>query len=392
MSKEDEVKAEITEALKPLDPEAQARVLNSVHNNELKRGVSETARKFTEEELKQLVAAEFKLNDPNGQLDIDKAKKFLHTATLAELHVGGPQHYEHARWLMKNSVLAGGLIARSVRDSPISGALKKSVLHDLVTFTGGTIVWATSGFPVFNLTLDFFRALLVTDFGDAGTDLMQMPFHAFLIRCPEPLHGETKNLFIYPVSKEMPDGSEQLTGTMRMTLEASESSAHRQAFTQWSSGMTFGQFLGGPVRSMESLDAVEAAATLEMGTTMDPNATAIARRVLGNLLLYINANGGLPTEKRLGPAVAVEREHRSEPRFRVGRPIKLGPQIRAALSYARDRSDPKWKLMQRFVVRGHWKNQVHGAGRALRKRVWIQMYWKGPENINEALERTFEVE
>jgi len=31
------------------------------------------------------------------------------------------------------------------------------------------------------------------------------------------------------------------------------------------------------------------------------------------------------------------------------------------------------------LVRGHWKHQVHGVGRALRKLVHIEPYWKGPE-------------
>lgn len=33
-----------------------------------------------------------------------------------------------------------------------------------------------------------------------------------------------------------------------------------------------------------------------------------------------------------------------------------------------------------WIVRGHWRNQVHGPGRTGRKRIWIQPYWKGPEH------------
>lgn len=32
-----------------------------------------------------------------------------------------------------------------------------------------------------------------------------------------------------------------------------------------------------------------------------------------------------------------------------------------------------------FLVRGHWRRQAHGAGRALRKTIWVQPFWKGPE-------------
>lgn len=32
-----------------------------------------------------------------------------------------------------------------------------------------------------------------------------------------------------------------------------------------------------------------------------------------------------------------------------------------------------------FFVRGHWRNQAHGPGRALRKQIRIEGFWKGPE-------------
>ncbi len=32
-----------------------------------------------------------------------------------------------------------------------------------------------------------------------------------------------------------------------------------------------------------------------------------------------------------------------------------------------------------FLVRGHPKMQAHGAGHLLRKKIWVQPFWKGPE-------------
>ena len=37
------------------------------------------------------------------------------------------------------------------------------------------------------------------------------------------------------------------------------------------------------------------------------------------------------------------------------------------------------------VVTGHWKMQVYGAGRTLRKRIFVQPYWRGPEDAPIAL-------
>lgn len=40
-----------------------------------------------------------------------------------------------------------------------------------------------------------------------------------------------------------------------------------------------------------------------------------------------------------------------------------------------------------FIVRGHWRQQVHGVGRSLRKTIWIKPFWKGPEEGRILLRR-----
>lgn len=42
-----------------------------------------------------------------------------------------------------------------------------------------------------------------------------------------------------------------------------------------------------------------------------------------------------------------------------------------------------------FLVRGHWRNQVCGAGRADRRYIWIEPYWKGPEESRVLLRTHF---
>lgn len=44
----------------------------------------------------------------------------------------------------------------------------------------------------------------------------------------------------------------------------------------------------------------------------------------------------------------------------------------------------------RFIVRGHWRNQVHGEGRTKRKLIWIKPHFKGPE-ITEVVNRPYVV-
>jgi hypothetical protein len=299
------------------------------------------------------------------------------------------------------------ILAEAFKELPQAPEVLISVMRDMVPYMVGSAQWADLGFPVINLTHDFYRAIAVTDFGDVGDDPVQLPFPAMLLRLPETLRGaaEALPMFLYPVPTNsakpgyggFSHNTLELTAdeigfdATRMTIKPEPNERdERQAFTQWSNGIPFSSYLGDKVRSMEEMSAIERRATEIIGTEMDPSITKRARRVVGNTLLYINSNGGLPAEKRLGPNVAVEREHKTEPRFRVGRPIKLGGALRAAITGGLS-GGASWKLESRFVVRGHWRNQAYGPQHSLRLKKWIAPYWKGPENVGEALERTFEV-
>lgn len=46
---------------------------------------------------------------------------------------------------------------------------------------------------------------------------------------------------------------------------------------------------------------------------------------------------------------------------------------------------------KRFIVRGHYRQQVHGKGRLERKRIWILPFWKGPE-LAEVVSKKYKVE
>jgi len=58
------------------------------------------------------------------------------------------------------------------------------------------------------------------------------------------------------------------------------------------------------------------------------------------------------------------------------RPIVVG---KSTAKHAPSLGSPEFQLDRRFIVRGHWRNQAHGEGMQLRKLIWIQPHWKGPE-------------
>ncbi len=268
-----------------------------------------------------------------------------------------------------------------------------SAIRDIMSLSVGSLWWQDLGFPTIQLTHDFQRAVAVTDLGDAGDEPVRLPFPAFVLRLPEALDGTEKatSLFVYPVQTQMDDGSIGF-GFTRMSHPSTNEEHTNGGFTQWPTDFTtFDTLINSKSTLFEEQDPDEAAASLLLGTKQDRNAAARARRILGNTLLYINSHGGLPATKTLGPDVPVEREHATQPRFRVGRPVKLGKAFRNAF---RDRQDggSTWKLAVRYIVRGHWRNQAHGPGRALRRRQWIQPFFKGPADLTDALERLYVVD
>jgi hypothetical protein len=60
------------------------------------------------------------------------------------------------------------------------------------------------------------------------------------------------------------------------------------------------------------------------------------------------------------------------------RRIYLGRGVRPELD---EHESAKGRPLEvRVRVQGHWKKQAHGEGRALRKTIWVQPYWRGPDD------------
>lgn len=70
-------------------------------------------------------------------------------------------------------------------------------------------------------------------------------------------------------------------------------------------------------------------------------------------------------------------------RYQLAAPVKIDLRdvVREHLGGKRKGGSPKVQ----FIVRGHWRNQVHGPGRAGRKRIWIEPFWKGDEGARVLL-------
>lgn len=276
--------------------------------------------------------------------------------------------------------------------SRATGVAPERLAAETVAFNSALYTWSRDSFPHFSLSPDFFNAVTNTDFGDPSEEPLYMPFDAFTVSFPpSPEFLGASKLFVYKLPRVMivplEEGAESKFqvewGLYRVTLLTSD-----PVFTQWPVGMTRKQL----VEEEAALSATPADPGSRPAEAHEKPALAKVRALLANVMSYVENAGPLPTAPRTKGAApkAVELTHINQRIYDVGRTVKLDARIRDALLHS-EGNKASWQVAQRFIVRGHWRNQAHGEGRLLRKRLWIEPHWRGPENVKEALERNYEV-
>ena len=127
-------------------------------------------------------------------------------------------------------------------------------------------------------------------------------------------------------------------------------------------------------------------------------------RAIVNTILYISSSDPDLTEQ-LSPypqiverlAKAKSRDKRKDIKSEMKRVsqtnyIIVGRDIPKLLpSEPNDTFQKRCELNVRFVVRGHWRNQVCGPGNSSRRLVWVKPYYKGPEISNVIKNRPYVV-
>jgi len=122
-----------------------------------------------------------------------------------------------------------------------------------------------------------------------------------------------------------------------------------------------------------------------------------------NTLLYINAGEETPVfqrnqRDRLLAALASKKSNkklakiqraleRADPydKFVLGSNVKIGgPSIQRGGGAS---GAERCRIFKRFMVRGHWRKQVHGPGNSLRKLIWVKPFYKGPKDAVEIIRK-----
>lgn len=274
------------------------------------------------------------------------------------------------------------LMDRSVKDFR-TGRIEEAYIEMLHHFHS-LARWSEYGYNTFDLTHSLAAGLLLTEPPPFNPDEFKLPFPSLCIRIPEGIVpvwlGEGKQVW-----------ARHLWVHLYTALDKDTDKAipwfHFIARTDG----VFDVWRQRPVHELFSGDYVEEKFVSYSPRdppqmTEDETTYHTGMRVICNLLSWLSATGGLESRSphNVIPVKKGKKKEADELRPKVwilGQEVKLSKELREAaidiaLGSRNKRQD--WRVRVRFIVRGHWRNQAHGPERSLRRRQWIEPFWKGP--------------
>lgn len=218
------------------------------------------------------------------------------------------------------------------------------------------LAWAHAGYNVFDLGNDFVAAMLLTDPRAIDFELLRAPFPGILVTIPAGFVAGVEGLPYTKLHLYYVDGSWGLYATDGVHV----------LDTHVAEGQTL---------SWEIFEGLKGGAIEDV----DDAAIRSIRQIAFGMLAYVTAVERAIEER---PAPTPKKRAKDEDRLRprvydVGRVVKIDPIL---VKYARAGArEIALQLKHRFIVRGHYRNQPHGPGRRDRKSIWIEPFFKGPE-------------
>lgn len=259
-----------------------------------------------------------------------------------------------------------------------TGAPRDMQLRDRATRVWSALRWAGCGGNQFVITPDLAASLALTEVPEIAPDEAPLPYEVFVLSLPP-------GVVPFFLPGENGEVRQEWADTIKIETSSRSDKTKPLEFLwviNW-----------GPLEIRRVMTAdfswrdLGAYADDEALVPHDEVALNASRGLVRNFLMWLHAEGGVKAHKpEAVPLKLAEKRKRggeSWPRQWVfGKEVKIAPELRRAAAEAalgRSHSEiPGWKVRARFTVRGHWRNQVHGPGRALRRRQWIAPFWKGP--------------
>lgn len=262
-------------------------------------------------------------------------------------------------------------------------ALVRSYIQLLSTSSDGQLLlmmlpdWCEYGFPVVSLGHKFAASLLVTRPPGEALSELQTPFRSFRIDVPNHM------LFITDAKGNELDVATIYAAKMPH-LGRPEPTWAYVAYTEaqtalWCYHHDISYLLSGDIISPDlppSMKAFE----LDM-TDVDSRASGLIGRLFVNTCLAMLDPARI---KKIGkshrtpatPGNNRECPHPTARVFEVSAPVRHNFKDAVATYLRKGGSSPSLQ----HVVAGHWKNQAHGPKMRDRKLIYVEPYWRGPED------------
>jgi hypothetical protein len=234
--------------------------------------------------------------------------------------------------------------------------------------SGFAYQWADSAFQKLVTSHTFAAALMSTKVDAESIEDLQLQWKAFMVVLPEKLVDHWDRLYFWITGD---GGQEPFTYHLLVRAQNHEDG----------SVLVSGSNVAELFNEAEEIEPV---GELSIAPYHQRVVLLAKRLIVGLLLTMQNTNNF--KNKEYGGRNAEKGEPRGEPNHRVcmiGRAIKVDcrPAIRKFLvgTDRRGKREVAPPSVQ-VLVRGHYKRQVLGVGRKQRKVIWIEPYWRGPED------------
>lgn len=219
--------------------------------------------------------------------------------------------------------------------------------------------WAEQGYPRMVTSHKFAAALMCTKARTEDVEDINIPWTAFQVVIPN-------GLLVRPDTGEEYD---------HLIVSIKDGIAQAALYT--AHGMATWLTVSMPATALLSADAeIENEDRIDEGTV---RVLFMVRRLLAGLLLTLDETAFLRDRKRAAnDSPSSEREDPKHRVFSIGKAINVDcrPAVKAFLNGSRKGAPPSVQTL----VRGHYKRQVIGVTRMGRKVIWIEPYWRGPED------------
>lgn len=239
--------------------------------------------------------------------------------------------------------------------------------------------WVHGGCRILSPESTTAAALAFTKMNDASIRELRVPFPSFALRLPTTMTAKDGGRYCYAIVTQF--GPVQGYDVLH---KRDVSRPHARIDVYQSKGFTAGDYLHrsepgtiGDLAESIDHDYTSDRSGLTVATSADEQEILRMSLRIAIGCMYIiqhTKNWKLSIDRATGGCLRDK-----PPRHRViliGKPMKLDLRQAVVDVASGDRSAPNVQVL----VRGHYKRQVIGIGRSARKVVWIEPYWRGPED------------